>query len=276
MKTLYVTDLDGTLLNSDSHISPFTSKTINELVDSGMHFTYATARSLCSASVVTKGLSTKIPIIAYNGAILFDASDGKVLAFNSFTPKEIDDVSKVLKAHNVSPLVYSFINQVEKVSWLTAEENVGIRHYLSLRQGDRRLRPLKEDTELYLGNVFYFTCIGEEEQLAPIHQILSKDNRYICTIQKELGRPEFWCEIMPRKATKAEGVKTLKKLLNCDKVVSFGDAINDIPLFQTSEEAYAVANAVEELKAIATGVIESNDGNGVAKFLLERYNSKEL
>ncbi len=276
MKTLYVTDLDGTLLNSDSHISPFTSKTINELVDRGMHFTYATARSLCSASVVTKGLSTKIPIIAYNGAILFDASDGKVLAFNSFTPKETEDVSKVLKAHNVSPLVYSFINEEEKVSWLTAEENVGIRHYLSLRQGDRRLRPLKEETELYLGNVFYFTCIGEEEQFAPIHHILSKDERYTCTIQKELGRPEFWCEIMPRKATKAEGVKTLKKLLNCDKVVSFGDAINDIPLFQISEEAYAVANAVEELKAIATGVIESNDGNGVAKFLLERYISKEL
>ena len=41
--------------------------------------------------------------------------------------------------------------------------------------------------------------------------------------------------------------------------------INDIPMFQVSDESYAVANAVEELKAIATGVIESNNKDGVAR-----------
>lgn len=53
-KTLYVTDLDGTLLNRQDRISPFSIETINKLVEEGMLFTYATARSLVSASVVTE------------------------------------------------------------------------------------------------------------------------------------------------------------------------------------------------------------------------------
>ena len=59
-KVLYVTDLDGTLLNQQDRISTFSIQVINELVDKGMLFTYATARSLVSASRVTAGLSTNI------------------------------------------------------------------------------------------------------------------------------------------------------------------------------------------------------------------------
>lgn len=54
---------------------------------------------------------------------------------------------------------------------------------------------------------------------------------------------------------------------HCDRVVSFGDAINDIPMFRISDECYAVANAVTELKEIATGIIDSNEEDGVAKWL---------
>ena len=61
--------------------------------------------------------------------------------------------------------------------------------------------------------------------------------------------------------------RKLKKIWKCDRVVSFGDAINDIPMFEISDECYAVENAVEELKVIADGVIESNEENGVAKWL---------
>lgn len=53
-------------------------------------------------------------------------------------------------------------------------------------------------------------------------------------------------------------------------MVSFGDAINDIPMFRISDECYAVKNAVEELKKIATGIIDSNDEDGVAKWLENR------
>ena len=56
---------------------------------------------------------------------------------------------------------------------------------------------------------------------------------------------------------------------DCTRVISFGDAINDLPMFEISDECYAVENAVDELKAAATGIIESNENDGVAKWLLE-------
>ena len=75
-KVLYVTDLDGTLLNRHDRISPFSIRVINGLVEKGMLFTYATARSLVSASRVAEGLTTKVPVIAYNGAFIFQPSTG--------------------------------------------------------------------------------------------------------------------------------------------------------------------------------------------------------
>ena len=61
----------------------------------------------------------------------------------------------------------------------------------------------------------------------------------------------------------------LKELLHCDRVVCFGDGKNDISMFKVADECYAVENAVGELKQIATGVILSNNSDGVARWLLE-------
>lgn len=267
MKTLYVTDLDGTLLNQHDTISEFSIQTINRMVEEGMHFTYATARSLVSAAVVTKGLSTDIPVIAYNGVLIIHPSSGKVLSFESMSKKEAKDVELYLREQNILPLVYAYINGVEHVSWMEGCENEGVLRYLSLRKGDKRLRPVRDIDALYMGDIFYYTCIGEKEELQPIFQKFSEDIRYRCTMQQELYRPEYWCEIMPAKATKAHAIEKMKRIMECDRVVSFGDAINDIPMFQISDECYAVENAVPELKEIATGLIDSNEDDGVAKWL---------
>ena len=72
---------------------------------------------------------------------------------------------------------------------------------------------------------------------------------------------------MPKAASKANAIKQLKELLGCEKLVVFGDGKNDIDMFELADEAYAVSNAVDELKSIATDIIESNDNDGVAKWL---------
>ena len=269
-KTLYVTDLDGTLLNRQDRVSPFSISTINHLVENGMLFTYATARSLVSASKVTEGLSTKIPVIAYNGAFIIQPSTGEILSSEGFTEEERALVRDVLNSRGISPLVYAFVNGVEKVSWIPQNENDGIRRYLSLRQGDRRFRPVPGKDALYEGEMFYFTCIGEKEELQPVYDVFFNDNRYRCTLQQELYRPEYWCEIMPAKASKANAIRRLKEMWGCTRVVSFGDAVNDLPMFEISDECYAVSNAVNEVKAAATGIIESNEEDGVARWLLHR------
>lgn len=269
MKTLYVTDLDGTLLNRNHLVNQRSIDIINELVEKGMLFTYATARSLSSASVATKGLLVKTPVITYNGVAIVDPLTSKVLSFLSFLPEEIDKVIHFLEEYNISPLVYAYIDNVEKVSWLIERENEGIKRYLSLRQNDKRQRPLKRKEELYVGNIFYFTCIGEKEELMPVYQTFSKDDRFHCIIYQELYSTEYWCEIMPKRATKKDAIEKLKAMLGCDQVITFGDGINDVPMFEISDECYAVANAVDELKEVATGIIGANEEDSVAKWLRE-------
>lgn len=102
----------------------------------------------------------------------------------------------------------------------------------------------------------------------PIYEKLKDSEHYNCILQQELYREEYWCEIMPKNATKANAIKKLQKIWECDRVISFGDAINDMPMFNISDECYAVENAVAELKSKATGIIESNEKDGVAKWLI--------
>ena len=214
-------------------------------------------------------MSTKIPVIVYNGAFIVRPETGEVLHSLFFSPEEAAFVREHLEQYHISPIVYSYVDRLERLSWNTGRENEGMKHYLSNRKQDKRRRPLINEEGLYDGDVFYYTCIGKKEEMLPIYEIFSKDDRFRCTLQQELYRPEYWCEIMPQKASKAEGIRKLKEMWECDRIVSFGDAVNDIPMFEMSDECYAVENAVAELKAVATGIIGRNDQDGVARWLLE-------
>lgn len=269
--TLYVSDLDGTLLNSEDEIGLRSLEIINKLIEKGMKFTYATARSLSSASKVTGGLSLHIPVIIYNGAFIREADTGRTLYSVGFSEEEQKYIGDFLKKAGLFPLVYTCRKGEEKVLWYPSRENDGIRRYLSGRKGDRRMEPVRDEESIYQGDIFYFTCIGEKEELAGAYNFLKEDRHFRVTLQQELYRPEYWLEIMPAKASKAEAIRELKKLWNCERIVSFGDSVNDIPMFSVSDEAYAVENAVEELKNYATGIIPSNDNDGVAEFLRERF-----
>ena len=273
-KTLFITDLDGTLLGRDDRISPTGLKTLNALIEDGLSLTYATARSLSSASRVTSGLHLCLPVIVYNGAFIRDPVTAQNLHSVSFSPVLRARIQSIAAHLALSPLVYSFVEGRERVSWLPSRENDGIRRYLSQRSGDPRLRPLEDETALYAGDVFYYTFIGEQAALLPLYEEVSQLEGCRCVFQQELYRPEYWCEVMPAQATKAEAARKLKELLGFERIVAFGDAINDIPLFEAADEAYAVDNAAEPLKRIATGVIGANDADGVARFLKARHFSQ--
>ncbi|MDF2505564.1 HAD family hydrolase [Clostridium sp.] len=84
MNILYVSDLDGTLLNSNSQLSEESKRIINNLVKKGVKFTYATARSFSSASKILDGLQLSIPAITYNGAFFVESNNGKIIYSTSF------------------------------------------------------------------------------------------------------------------------------------------------------------------------------------------------
>lgn len=265
-KCLYVSDLDGTLLRSDETISYYTCDVINRLTESGILFSYATARSYVTAKKVTKGLDTKIPLIVYNGAFVIDNVSEEILISNFFE----DDIKEVLEelfANEIYPIVYSYIDKVEFFSFIPDKCSQGMRDFLNTRKGDRRFREAESREQLIQGNLFYITCIDSKEKLEPFFEKYKE--RYHVVFQQDIYTKEQWLEIMPKEASKANAILQLKKLLGCEKVISFGDAANDMDMFHISDEAYAVANAFDELKQGATGVIESNNNDGVAKWLID-------
>ena len=116
MKTLYVSDLDGTLLRSDETISEYTAQTINRLTTEGMLFSYATARSYHTAKKVTKGLEAKIPLIVYNGAFILDNVTGEVMCSN-FYGEEAKVILDDFIGNGLYPIVFSYIDCVENFSF---------------------------------------------------------------------------------------------------------------------------------------------------------------
>lgn len=269
MKTLYLSDLDGTLLRSNERISSYTVDVINRFVLSGGNFSYATARSVVTASKVTAGLNTEFPVITYNGAFIINNATNERLLSNYFTTEESVYISCELSKRGIYPLVYAYVDNRERFTFIDSCVTKEMRFFLDSRLGDIRRRDVLNTNELYAGNIFYFACMDNEITLAPVNEIFKSDKRYHCIYQKDFYSGAQWCEILPAKATKANAALQLKELLGCEKIVSFGDGKNDLSLFELSDECYAVENAVPELKKIATAVIGSNEDDGVARWIEE-------
>lgn len=263
-KRLFVSDLDGTLLRSDETLSEYTCNTINRLTKEGMIFSYATARSLVTAKKVTCGLNVHIPLIVYNGAFIVDNITEEIIAANYFD-EDVNGVFEDLLAADIWPIVYAYIGKAEYFSFIPGKCNAGMNAFLRTRKGDKRWREVSSFKELTEGNTFYILCIDRKNKLKPVYE--KYKNKYHTVFQQDIYTKEQWLEIMPKNASKANAILQLKNKLGCNKVVSFGDAMNDMDMFKISDEAYAVENALEEVKAAADGVIGSNDEDGVAKWL---------
>lgn len=270
MKTLYLSDLDGTLLRSDQRLSAYTVKIINGFIKGGGCFSYATARSLVTASVVTQGLDAEFPVICYNGGFIFGNKSKEIILAHYFSREEVENIARKMAQHGFLPIVYSFIDGVEHFSYIDRNVSAGTRNFLNARKNDPRRREVQIPEELYRGDVFYFACINEEHLLSPLNDTFKSDGYIYRLFAKDVYSDDWWCELLPVKATKATAALELKTLLGCEKLVVFGDGKNDMPLFSVADESYAMANAVPELKELATAVIDSNDNDGVAKWMEKR------
>ena len=269
MPTLYVTDLDGTLLRGDQRTSAYTNRAVRALIERGMRFSYATARSWNTARKATEGLEAAFPLILYNGAFIRDNATGAVLQASFFAPEEADRLAETLLGRGVQPIVYAWIDGAERFSYLREGVNRPTREFIATRKGDPRDRPVDAAARLFDGDRFYFSCIGEEEKLAPLYDRYR--DAYHCVYQRDLYSGETWLEIMPAAATKARAARRLADMLGCDRLVAFGDGANDVDLFAAADESWAVANAAPECKAAATGVIGSNEEDAVARWLEEHF-----
>ena len=268
-KTLYISDLDGTLLTGEQRISERSLEILNRLTEQGMIFSYATARSVITARKVTEGLVVRHPVIVYNGAFILNNDTGERLLKNIYTSAEAEDIYKTLSGFGLSPIVYSIIDDKENFSYIPSRLTRGQKDFNDTRKGDPRHRPVSEDSEMLMGEIFYFSCIDEAGSMGEAYAALK--DRFHCIYGEDIYSGDQWLEILPVSATKANAVRQLKEYLGCERLVVLGDGINDISMFKAADECYAVSNADQSLKEIADGIIGGNNEDGAAEFLLKHF-----
>ena len=268
--TLYVTDLDGTLMRSTGTLSPYTVETVNALVEKGLAFTFATARSIESARTITGGLRLNLPAITRNGCVLADNATGKHLEKALFTEDEVDLIKNLLPELPEYGFVSCFVGEEMYKTYLPGRHTPAFQRYIDYYRNDRLMRAADTFDGLFIGQPGYVTLIDDREKIAPLYERMRQYPGWECLFQKDTYWDEYWLEICPRNCTKAKAALKMKEQYGFSKLVVFGDALNDLPLFRAADEAYAVANASDEVKAAATAVIGSNDEDAVARFLSSR------
>lgn len=267
VRTLFVTDLDGTLMRDDKTISDLSVTVLNRLIKQGVCLTYATARSFSSASEITKDIALELPVITRNGTVLVDPRTGEELEIAVFGKAELTAIRQCLKGISLPGFSTTYLDGQERKIYVKGRMNEGFRHYLEAHREDGRLCMTEAEEALYGGKVCYFTFIADRRELEPLHERIMGYPELNCVFQQDKYRPEYWLEICPDKATKAQAIQRVKESCGCDRVVVFGDSLNDVSMFRMADASYAVRNGMEELKQIATGIIGENNADGVARWL---------
>ena len=71
-KTLYLSDLDGTLLQNDATLSPYAREQLNRMMENGLCFSISSARSTGTVTGILAGLRLNVPIALFNGVLYYD------------------------------------------------------------------------------------------------------------------------------------------------------------------------------------------------------------
>ncbi|NCC87914.1 MAG: HAD-IIB family hydrolase [Clostridia bacterium] len=277
MSTLYITDLDGTLLNPDICVSQKSAEILNMLIDKGMIFSVATARSQASVSGLLDNVDIKLPIVLLNGVFIYDVKNKKNLYNYPLDNNAVAEILSVFLGASKSPFMYLLKDDGIDLVFTDLQLDIHKTFY-EKRKHLFDYRFYKTDSyDIPQGSqVVYFNLIDLYSELLPIYEKLCKIPGVSCAFYEDNYSPHWFLEVYSNNASKSNGAIMLKNIYKADKIVAFGDNHNDIIMFNSSDECYATSNAVDELKNVATGVIGANFEDGVAQYLLDRFKSDNL
>lgn len=293
-KMLYISDLDGTLLNSDALLNEDVPKRLNALIEQGLCFTVATARTYATVNSIMKDVNLTCPMILMNGVMIYDPVKKSCIHAEII---ERDSVEYILKgrkkfgvtgfAYALSPEISEECSKSEEVSAIdnigeasrsgrkmaTYYEKIATQHMEKFYTERRDLyhKPFSkvEKLEDISGeDIIYFSICYEEEVLRPFYEYLKKDERLNLNFYKDVYGDGLWyLEISHKNASKYYGIQKLRKLLHPAAITGMGDNLNDIPLFEACDCSCAVRNAHKEVKEKADYILDTNLNAGVVKFL---------
>lgn len=275
MKHLYISDLDGTLLQPNVELSGRTVRILNKLIDQGVHFTVATARSIASVQPILRNVSIQLPIILMNGVCIYDLAKEEYLKVETFSKDSTELLMSLISNHRLKGFAYTMKDGVLS-TYYEELSNRALRDFYEerVRLYRKSFIKIEDFGSLTKEPLIYFTVMDVKENLELVHSVVDGIPDLNSVMYKDNYSADIWyLEIFSKNASKYHAVSYLREQLGAEYITCFGDNRNDLSLFQASDYRLAVANAVEELKAKADAVIDSNINDGVALWLL--FNAKK-
>ena len=274
MKTLYITDLDGTLLDSRSQVSPATARMLNEAIDSGKLVSLATARTPATISRLMSGVRLQVPVVCMTGTALWNPATGIYSDVRHFDPATVNEVRRVYERHALPYFLYTLrdnminiyhrgaVSETER-RFIDDRLDSPYKHFEIPASGSSDIPERVDDAILFFAMQ---PCAPAERAYEEMKSV--KGVNPINYFDPTYGPDLSMSEAFPAHATKAAAARRLAESLGATRIVAFGDNVNDLPLLREADVAVAVAYALPEVRAAADIVIGGNDSDAVAKFII--------
>lgn len=277
MPQLFVTDLDGTLLNSDSRVSDASAKILSELSEKGVLITVATARTPATVVPLLIHTGIHLPAIVMTGAAMFDLASQKFVYRNVIPSETVSAITEILHRAHLNPFYYNVEPERSQIihtyyfgTPMPKEQKfIDERSHLALKRvhlNRSDLSPTKLPGETSL--IF---CLGPSESITPAADLLRQSGLCSVSDYPDNFNPTIrYLEIFAPEVSKAAAIKRLCRHLDINHLTVFGDNLNDLPMMQIADTSVAVANAMPQVRNVADIVIGTNNSDAVALYIKSR------
>ena len=271
-KTLYVSDLDGTLLGEDSRLSAVTVTTLNRVIgEQGGLFTVATARTPATVVPLMSEVHAQLPFIVIGGSAMWNPVTGCYEHTRGIASATVDAVADVFARHGAHPFIYrrhgSSMLFTHHYGPLSPQEErfVAERQHLPLKRfllDDHDYRHSDDEALLIFSLNKYAVLKAIAEDLRATVPTCS-----VMVYHDNFDPSDGYLEIYTAGTSKAGAIREAAREVGAERVVVFGDNRNDIAMMQAADHSVAVGNAFDEVKAIASEVIGPNTEDSVARWI---------
>ncbi|MBE6099874.1 MAG: HAD family phosphatase [Anaerovibrio sp.] len=258
---LFVTDMDGTLLNSQRKITDKVKLAIKKAVEAGVIFTVATGRMHISALPYVQELGIDVPVITYNGALIKYASGDEVFA--SYLDKQLVQ-SLVDYAHGQN--IYIQLYSDDKLYYY--QENELSKFYQTAAGVIGH--PVGDALDKYMDKVPKLLLIGRtpEEADRAVRDIAAKFSGQIVAVKST----PIYVELIKPGINKASAIAKMAEIYKvpAEAILAIGDSNNDITMLQAAHYGVAMGNANADVKKVAKYQVADCDHDGIAE-AIERF-----
>lgn len=276
MKTLYVSDLDGTLLNGESKLSSESARLLNEAIAQGALFSVATARTPATISTLLHDVDLRIPLVVMTGAALWDSKTNSYRNIRKIDAKRVKKLVNIYTEHHLPTFIYTLgddnlihIRHIGPVSDLE-QEFINQRIHSPFKQFHIPADGTSHFDDAIYPDATLLFAMQPTDIVRPVYDIIKDMEEFRPNFYHDMyGQQTALLEVFTPEASKANAIKTLKQQTGAERVVVFGDNVNDLPMMQIADVAVAVDNAIDEVKEAADIIIGANTDNSVAKFIRE-------